>query len=194
MQKLTDLQLASKSPRRREILQQIGVRFSVVEVDVTEERGADESPADYVARLAEDKAKAGYAVSPGIVTLGSDTIVCCADAVLEKPRDFEDFRRMMTLLSGSSHQVLTAVSLCAAAKQETLTSVTTVHFHRLTPAMIEKYWASREPCDKAGGYGIQGLGGLLVEKIEGSYSGVVGLPIELLYTLLPKFEVPFWNE
>ncbi|VUD59901.1 Septum formation protein Maf [Thalassocella blandensis] len=187
------LQLASKSPRRREILQQLGVRFSVVSVDVPEKQDLGESPAEYVQRLASSKALAGYEKFPGIPTLGADTIVCCDEAVLEKPKDEEDFLSMMRRLSGRQHQVLTAVSLCNGSKQKTHLSQTDVSFRTISEAQMLAYWQTGEPQDKAGGYAIQGKGAVFVTHLQGSYSGVVGLPIEVLNTLLTEFDVPVWS-
>ena len=187
------LQLASKSPRRKEILQQLGVRFSVVSVDVPEAREQGETAEVYVRRLAQSKATAGLAMSPEITTLGSDTIVCCDAEVLEKPQDQTDFIRMLTLLSGRKHKVLTAVSLCNSARQITLLSETDVTFRAISEAEMLAYWATGEPQDKAGGYAIQGKGAIFVAGIRGSYSGVVGLPIEVLSPLFDQFAVPVWS-
>lgn len=193
MQMPIDLQLASKSPRRKEILEQIGVRFSVVSVDVPEQQVPGEPPLAYVQRLAQSKAAEGFRQFPGYTTLGSDTIVCCENALLEKPQDKQDFLQMMRQLSGRAHEVLTAVSLCNGELQKTETSITEVLFRRLSDAEMEAYWDTGEPQDKAGGYAIQGMGAVFVERIEGSYSGVVGLPIEMLNRLFHQFDIPVWR-
>lgn len=193
MSETIHLQLASKSPRRREILQQLGVQFSVLDIDVPELRESQESPSDYVCRLASSKALAGLALSPGLPTLGADTIVCCDQEVLEKPSDEEDFLRMMKSLSGRSHSVITAVSLCFGEAQTTLLSQSEVTFRCIEEAEMRAYWLTGEPQDKAGGYAIQGKGALFVTELRGSYSGVVGLPIELLGTLFDEFAVPVWS-
>ncbi|MFL0804185.1 MAG: Maf family nucleotide pyrophosphatase [Agarilytica sp.] len=196
-----ELQLASKSPRRRELLDQIGVRYKVVSVDVPEQREPSESPLAYVTRLALSKSEAGAQAFPGLPTLGSDTIVVCDGKVLEKPADFDDFRRMMRLLSASSHSVITAVAVCVTDEQGCLLSeqtcadysATDVCFRSLSDIEIEQYWQTGEPQDKAGGYAIQGLGATFVREIHGSYSGVVGLPIETLVPLLDDHGVKVWN-
>lgn len=187
------LQLASKSPRRRELLTQIGVRYSVVEVNVPERKLDSESPLDYVCRLAKDKACAGALKFPGIATLGSDTIVCLGDEVLEKPKDENDAVAMLQRLSGASHTVYTAIALTDGDKIDVAYSDTKVRFRKITNAEAHAYWATGEAADKAGAYGIQGLGAVFVEQITGSYSGVVGLPIETLYPMLKAFDIPVWQ-
>ena len=187
------LYLASKSPRRAEILQQIGVNFEIVTVDVAEIPHEGESPHDYVLRLARSKAEAGFAVNKTFPTLGSDTIVHFDGQILEKPKSFEEFSQVMHQLSGATHQVLTAVSVVSSDEIQTALSVSNVTFRILTDELISRYWQSGEPHDKAGGYGIQGLGAVFVEKIEGSYSGIVGLPIETLTPLLEYFKISYWS-
>lgn len=193
------LYLASQSPRRRELLAQIGVNFEVLWVDVPEERQTGESPADYVTRLAADKAKAGGALlaasaKPAAPVLGADTVVVLGDQVLEKPSDAETAKVMLLQLANREHQVMTAVSFYAAEQQQTMLSVTKVQFRDIGEDEAERYWATGEPQDKAGGYGIQGLGAVFVTSIEGSYTGVVGLPIEQTYELLMRFGVPCWQK
>ena len=172
------LYLASGSPRRKELLTQLGYQFERVVVDVEEQHQVGESPADYVQRLSVDKAMAGVAVVDGKVpVLGADTIVVSGDRILEKPKDFDDARQMLSLLSGKRHQVMTAVTVASEERCETRLVVTDVWFKTLSDKEIEDYWQSGEPQDKAGSYGIQGIGGKFVERIDGSYYAVVGLPL-----------------
>ncbi len=195
--------LASQSPRRREILQQIGVQFTLVSVDVAEFRSQGEAPLEYVQRLARDKALAGLAaltqntrVAEGqrAVVLGADTIVISpAGDVLEKPADCQQCVEMLQALSGQTHRVATAISVVDGQKQATQVSQTSVTFRELSTCECVDYWHTGEPQDKAGGYAIQGLGAIFVESIQGSYSGVVGLPIETLWPLLKEFSVPWWG-
>ncbi|WP_064601786.1 Maf family protein [Photobacterium sp. J15] len=172
------LYLASGSPRRKELLTQLGYSFERVVVDVEECHQVGESPADYVQRLSQDKAIAGVQETDGhIPVLGSDTIVVVDDKILEKPKDFADAQRMLRLLSGRKHQVMTAVTLATSIRSKTKLVVTDVWFKALSEQEIESYWQSGEPQDKAGSYGIQGLGGKFIERIDGSYYAVVGLPL-----------------
>lgn len=170
--------LASASPRRRELLTQLGVNFTLVSADIDETPLQGELPAHYVARLAQQKARAGLArlteVKP---VLGADTIVVADNCLLGKPADFAAFRHTMQQLSGRSHQVLTAVALLDARRCLTAVVSTDVWFRPLTDNDISWYWHTGEPQDKAGGYGIQGLGGKFVQRLNGSYSAVVGLPL-----------------
>lgn len=194
-----DLYLASQSPRRRELLSQIGVRHALVSVKVPEVHAADERPADYVRRLARAKAQAGYTEVLHLgwdrrPVLGADTIVVCDQQILEKPRTAEEGAAMLRQLSGRSHQVLTAVVLCEGERIEQQLAVTEVYFRRIDDAEMATYWQSGEPRDKAGGYAIQGLGAVFVLGIEGSYSNVVGLPLEATFKLLQEFGVPWWQE
>lgn len=187
---LPALYLASRSPRRAEYLRLLGVDFQVVDVELDETPGAHEDPARYVERLARAKAAAGAAAVHGIrPVLAADTTVVAAGTILGKPRDGADARRMLTRLSGGWHTVLTAIALvdggCDARCVETR-----VQFRALTALEIDRYWASGEPVDKAGAYGIQGLGGALVARIDGSYSNVVGLPLAETVALLDARGIP----
>lgn len=188
--------LASQSPRRRELLKQIGVRFQLLATSVDESTRDGEAAADYVVRLAEAKAAAGAAIlaehGDHHRVLDADTSVVVDGQTLVKPLDREDAFRMLRLLSGRTHQVLSAISLVGGGRQETRLSVTEVTFRALSDELIDLYWQSGEPRDKAGAYGIQGLGAVFVEKMSGSYSGVVGLPLEVLVPLLDDFKVPYW--
>ncbi|MCG5500644.1 Maf family protein [Ectothiorhodospira lacustris] len=170
--------LASASPRRRELLDQIGVAWRAHPVDVDETPQAGESPADFARRMAAAKAWAGYESAPSpLPVLGADTVVSLDGDILGKPRDREDAMAMLGRLSGRSHTVLSAVALIHQGICHQALSTTRVCFRVLSPDDMSAYWASGEPTDKAGAYGIQGLGALFVAHIEGSYSGVVGLPL-----------------
>ncbi|MGE0486741.1 MAG: nucleoside triphosphate pyrophosphatase [Gammaproteobacteria bacterium] len=170
------LVLASRSPRRAELLRQLDVSFVVVAADIDESPLGGERSADYVARVAQAKATAVH--DDGVAILAADTCVCVDGEIFGKPRDREDAFRMLRTLSGRWHEVHTAVALRAPNHGITATVVTTrVEFAALDDALLEAYWATGEPADKAGAYGIQGVGGALVRRIEGSYSAVVGLPL-----------------
>ncbi|MGF1700066.1 Maf-like protein [Photobacterium makurazakiensis] len=172
------LYLASGSPRRKELLTQLGYTFERIVVDVEEQHQPGELPADYVQRLSKEKATAGVAASDGQrPVLGADTIVVVDETILEKPQDFADAKRMLSLLSGRQHQVMTSVTLATAMRQQTTLVITNVWFKTLSDKEIEAYWHSGEPQDKAGSYGIQGIGGKFIERIDGSYYAVVGLPL-----------------
>ena len=175
---MTTIALASASPRRRELLTQLGVNYQLVKIDVDETQLPDEVAADYVLRLAKAKAAAGLqAVDGKMPALGADTIVVVDGLVLGKPKDHADFMRMMKLLSGRSHQVMTAVAIADESTLHAVTVSTDVWFSVLSDDEIAQYWLSGEPQDKAGGYGIQGIAGRFIEKINGSYFAVVGLPL-----------------
>ena len=180
--------LASGSPRRQELLTQLGVAFEKIVPGIEEQRRPQESAQQYVTRLAREKAQAGVAmVNEDLPVLGADTIVILNGEVLEKPRDAAHAAEMLGKLSGETHQVMTAVAL--ADRQNTLDAlvVTDVTFRVLSEHDIAGYVASGEPLDKAGAYGIQGLGGCFVRKINGSYHAVVGLPLVETYELLSNF-------
>ncbi len=169
--------LASQSPRRRELLDQVGVSHRVVRVEVDETRRPSEVPAVYVERLARAKALAGLAAAGAGPVLGADTAVVLDDAVLGKPADRDAALAMLARLSGCRHEVLTAVALADGDAIACRLSVSHVTFRELAPSEIEAYWATGEPADKAGGYAIQGRAALFVTRLEGSYSGVMGLPL-----------------
>ena len=181
--------LASKSPRRRELLTQIGVNFSVLSVDVDETRLQGESPKDYVQRVAIAKAQTAWdslAEQDKKPVLGSDTSVVLANDVLGKPVDTEDAKRMLQQLSGRSHQVMTAVAVASKDKIKCELSISLVTFAVLSDADIAWYIATNEGVDKAGGYAVQGLAALFIEQIEGSYSGIMGLPLRETGLLLTQ--------
>ena len=172
----TGLYLASSSPRRREILKALGLEFSVQAVDVDEHRLADESAQQMVLRLAIAKAAAAK-VEAGSLVIGSDTAVVLDDEVLGKPVGKDDAIATLLRLAGRQHSVLTAVALRGPGGVSTALSSTNVCFREISRDEALAYWHSGEPRDKAGAYGIQGLGGAFVTSISGSYSGVVGLPV-----------------
>ena len=185
---MVSLYLASGSPRRQELLTQLGISFEKVVPGIEEVRRPHEEAQHYVARLAREKAQAGVAlVCEDRPVLGADTIVILNGEVLEKPRDEAHAAAMLRMLSGNTHQVMTAVAL--ADSQHTLDClvITEVTFRTLSDDDIAAYVASGEPLDKAGAYGIQGLGGCFVRKINGSYHAVVGLPLVETYELLSNF-------
>ncbi len=184
----TNLVLASGSPRRRELLSQLGYQFEILVPNVEEKRLDEESPVQYVERLSKDKALAGLNMAnQNAVVLGSDTIVVQDDRVLEKPQNFSHAKQMLQHLSGTRHQVMTAVTVASKQKYRSVVVTTEVWFKPLSDQEIEQYWQTGEPCDKAGSYGIQGLGGRFVTRIEGSYHAVVGLPLYETDQLLHEF-------
>lgn len=186
------LVLASASPRRRELLDQIGVTYRVIVHDTDETRVPAESPETYVSRLARQKAASVNAlpdVCGRLPVLGADTIVVCDQVVLGKPVDEEDAARMLGMLSGRRHDVLTAVCVMQGPQAKAVTVRTGVWFRALSDNDIAAYWRSGEPAGKAGAYAVQGLGALFVASIEGSYSAVVGLPIFETGQLLAGFGV-----
>lgn len=180
--------LASQSPRRKALLAQLGIDFTQISVEVDETPLADETPEQLVARLALLKAQAGkeagYNDKP---VLGSDTVVVSQGKALGKPKDFADFSRMMHMLSGQQHSVLTAIALVNSKQQMCKVVETTVTFKPLSPQEISDYWQTGEPQDKAGGYGIQGKAGAFVTQLNGSYFAVVGLPLYETQQLLIEF-------
>lgn len=192
------LYLASGSPRRRDILTQIGVRFAVLRPQVEEIRQQGETPLSYVQRLALTKARAGWRQMrslglPQAPVLGADTIGIIDGQVLEKPRDRDHAAELLRLLSGREHCVVTAVAITDGVGETCRCSETRVCFRALEESEISRYWATGEPRDKAGGYGIQGLGGVFVSELHGSYSNVVGLPIEATVPLLAAYNVSWWQ-
>ena len=189
-----DLLLASASPRRSDLLKQMGVNFSVLAVDIDESRCGGESPVDYVSRLAIEKAQAGFSRQNGqLPSLGADTVVVFDGQIFTKPVDQEQARTMLMALSGKQHSVFTAVAINNGTDTTMAVSETRVKFRTISESECLIYWQSGEPEGKAGGYAIQGRGGIFVEKLEGSYSGVVGLPLAETEQLLKMFSVPLWN-
>ncbi len=176
------LTLASGSPRRRQLLEMLGIPLRVIPANLPEVRRVHETPVDYVERLAREKALS----VPGRLVLGADTTVVVRDAVLEKPSDEADALRMLQKLTGRTHQVVTSVALAAGEALHQATDVTNVTFRRVDDAFLEAYIATGEPMDKAGAYGIQGYGAALIERIEGDFFSVMGLPVRLVLQLLEK--------
>jgi septum formation protein len=175
-----DLVLASQSPRRSELLRVAGFTFRVRSRPVEEVRGQDEDPREYALRLARAKAEAAWEGGDEVV-LGADTIVVLGDDVLEKPADANDARRMLEALSGRSHTVITGICLRHRRGAILDSESTLVHFAALEHAEIEAYVASGEPMDKAGAYAIQGLASKFIDRIEGCYFNVMGLPLARFY-------------
>jgi septum formation protein len=176
------LYLASRSPRRRELLLQIGVSHDLLDIEVDEGVWAGESPSDYVLRLSQEKAMAGLAARRGVKNLpvlAADTTVVTAGSMLGKPTDREHGLWMLRQLSGATHRVYTAVALGNGHKEGLATrlSVSEVSFRPLSESEMAAYWASGEPADKAGGYAVQGLAAQFISELRGSYSGVMGLPL-----------------
>jgi len=175
---LMDIHLASSSPRRHEILGALGLRFTAAGVDIDETRYDGEPVAEMVVRLAVGKAAAARAsVDQSLPVIGADTAVAVDGRVLGKPVSGDDAAQMLAALSGRTHEVLTGVALDYAGRVRTATSVTVVRFREISPDEARAYWHTGEPLDKAGAYAVQGVGGIFVEDISGSYSGVVGLPV-----------------
>jgi len=187
--KFPSIYLASTSPRRRELLAQIGVEFSLISIDVDESRFANELAQDYVKRVALAKAQAGWNSLENAdkrPVLGSDTSVVLAGDVLGKPHNDADARDMLQRLSGERHQVMTAVAIVTAEKTWIELNTSTVTFAPLSQQDIDWYISTKEGVDKAGGYAVQGLAALFIEQIEGSYSGIMGLPIRETGLLLTQ--------
>lgn len=170
--------LASASPRRRELLQQIGIDFTVAPADINESVQPGETPEAYVRRMALEKAAAGQAAAPaGSCVLGADTAVVIDGRILGKPLDRADGVAMLQQLGSRTHQVMSGIAVTSAETVREALSITDVSFGPVSAAAAEHYWETGEPADKAGGYGIQGLGAVFVRGLSGSYSGVVGLPL-----------------
>jgi septum formation protein len=190
--------LASGSPRRRALLKQIGVPFQVLSVAVDESIAPAETPAAYVSRLAEAKADAGRRQalargSPPRPVLAADTAVVIDGEILGKPNDCGDAQRMLRLLSGRSHEVLTAVALATEGRLTSCISRSEVRFREISALEAREYWNTGEPRDKAGAYAIQGHGAVFVADLNGSYSGVMGLPLYETAEFLRLAGVPRWR-
>lgn len=186
--------LGSASPRRAELLQQIGVRFEVMVADIDESVQAEEDPQRYVTRMAEAKAQRVWQANretglARLPVLAADTTVVLDDRIMGKPADRDDAIAMLTSLSGRTHEVLTAVSLLADEHQSTRLSRSRVTFCQLEGVDIERYWSTGEPADKAGAYAIQGKAAVFIESLQGSYSGVMGLPLFEVGQLLEELDV-----
>ena len=185
--------LASQSPRRRELLDRIGVGYEVLPVDIDETPAAGEGAERLVLRLALEKARRGQELGGGrLPALGADTAVVLDGKILGKPADRADGLALLERLSGRTHRVVTGVAV-SGEREATRLSVSQVTLRSTTSAERERYWASGEPADKAGAYAIQGRGGVLVERLEGDYTGVMGLPLLETTQLLDELDIP-WRE
>lgn len=185
--------LASASPRRRELLTQIGVPHITVSTDIDEGLRDGEKASDYVLRLAKEKALAARNLNPSLPVLAADTTVVVDGVVFGKPLDRSEGIAMLRQLSGREHEVLTAVALADVAGVRERLSSSTVRFRPLLPEECAAYWETGEPRDKAGGYAIQGLGAVFIEFLRGSYSGVMGLPLYETGELLNAAGIPYWR-
>jgi septum formation protein len=186
--KNTTIILASQSPRRKQLLEQIGINPECRPVDIDETKCESETPLEYCQRLALEKAQTGWQNSnKDKVVLGSDTIVVFDGETLGKPKDKDDAFRMLKLLSGQTHQVITAVSVVYNNNHKTVVSFSDVEFRELDANEIHDYIASKEPMDKAGSYGIQGLAAQWIKNVSGSYSGIMGLPLYETSELLREY-------
>jgi septum formation protein len=189
------LYLASASPRRRALLEQIGIEYEARPVQVDESRQPREPPRDYVTRLARAKAETAWTLfgpDAARAVLAADTAVVLADAILGKPRDRSEALAMLGRLSGRMHEVFTAVALRTARGLESRVSASRVKLRELKPDEIESYWDTGEPSDKAGAYAIQGRAAVFIETLEGSYSGVMGLPLFETAELLARAGIGTW--
>lgn len=191
--------LASTSPRRKELLQQIGIEFTQLAIDIDENVKEGETPTEYVLRLAKEKSKTGFgALSAqqqiGSLVLAADTTVICDELILAKPESLSDCQRILGQLSGREHSVQTAIGLFGMDVNIQQVVTTQVTFRELSEAEIETYWHTGEPQDKAGSYGIQGFAAVFVESIIGSYSNVVGLPLCETAALLNQYNIPLWQD
>lgn len=184
------LYLASRSPRRQELLRQVNLPFEVLPVDVPEQHLPGQPPAEYARSVALSKAQAAMRLAAApLPVLGADTDVVLDGEILGKPANRAAALAMLAKLSDRSHEVFSAVAVVSGARAETILSVSRVTFGKITAAMAAAYWESGEPADKAGAYAIQGLGARFVRHIEGSYSGVMGLPLYETCELLNRFGV-----
>ncbi|WEJ73282.1 Maf family protein [Pseudomonas sp. PSE14] len=193
---MSQLYLASSSPRRRELLTQIGLPFHIVPASVDETPQAGESAVAYVERLAREKALAGLhflAQRADVCVLGADTAVVLDGRILGKPADRAEALGMLQALSGREHEVLTAVAVANRDRCEARVVSSRVTFRSVSMEEAERYWETGEPHDKAGGYAIQGLAAVFVSRVEGSYSAVVGLPLCETAALLADFSIPCWQ-
>jgi septum formation protein len=188
--------LASGSPRRRELLQQIGVSFQVIGTDLDETALQGESPLAYVSRLAQAKATVGWERSRDLgraPVLAADTAVVLDGRILGKPKGLDDAMAMLLELSGRTHEVLTAVALRSSSGTEGKVSRSTVTFRSIDPSEARAYWETGEPSDKAGAYAIQGYAAIFISDLQGSYSGVMGLPLFETAALLEAAGVTCWH-
>ena len=184
--------LASQSPRRQELLGQIGISFELVHAEIDETPMENEDPGQYVERIAAEKALNAFQTDMSKPLLAADTSVICEGTILGKPKDEKDFLAMFERLSDNVHQVITAIAVTNSkevAAIKTRVSVSEVIFRKITRNEALHYWQTGEPADKAGGYGIQGSGAVFIKQICGSYSGIMGLPLFETAELLKEFEI-----
>lgn len=195
---MSQLILASQSPRRAELLTQMGLPYEVHVADIDESRLSDEPPSAYVERLAREKCVRGLELAKAssaefFAAVGADTIVLLDDEILGKPRGLTEGTAMLRRLSGRTHEVLSGVAVGDGVRLESTVVSSRVTFRSLDEAEIAAYWATGEGADKAGSYGIQGIGGILVERLEGSFSAVMGLPVQETEALLQSLDVDTWS-
>jgi septum formation protein len=185
---MTTIFLASTSPRRRELLAQLGVNFDVISIDIDEAVLANEKPVDYVSRVAKEKAQAGWAECRDVksIVIAADTSVIIDQQILGKPKNLPQAQAMLALLSGRTHQVISVVALMSEKGLAIKLNENTVRFSKLTEQKMAWYLATQEGMDKAGGYAVQGLAARFIEHIEGSYSGIMGLPLHETAILLEQ--------
>ncbi len=184
--------LASQSPRRQELLSQIGIEFELVHAEIDETPLKNEESGQYVQRIAAEKALNAFRTDMSKPLLAADTSVICDDRILGKPENEQDFLAMFEILSDNAHQVITAIAVTdkqEASAIKTSESVSEVLFRKITRNEAIHYWQTGEPVDKAGGYGIQGKGAVFIRQISGSYSGIMGLPLFETAELLKEFNV-----
>lgn len=186
--------LASQSPRRAELLKQMGMPFDVLVTDLDERREPGERPEAYVDRLAREKCEAGVkrCPEPPLAVIGADTVVVLDNEILGKPQSINEGRAMLSRLSGKTHQVLTGVAVSDGTRLEAAVVSSLVTFKALSEGDLDAYLATGEGRDKAGSYGIQGIGGVFVEHIQGSFSAVMGLPVFETERLLEELQVDTW--
>ncbi|MGB0998215.1 MAG: Maf family protein [Pseudomonadales bacterium] len=188
-----DILLASSSPRRVNLLEQMGLTFDVMSPDVDESVMPDEAPHAYVERLSRSKAAAGLAHGSNQVVIAADTIVTLDDAILGKPSGPDDGKQMLLALAGRAHRVLTGLTVATQQEAKSQVVASNVWFRAISEQEAAAYWQTGEPSDKAGSYGLQGIGSIFVQRVEGSPSAVIGLPVEETETLLTYFGVDTWS-
>ena len=188
---MKQIYLNSTSPRRKLLLEQMGIDFEVVHHPISEGVNAGENPLDYVVRMSKEKAKAGFGAKG--LAIGADTIVSIGNRIFGKPKSVGDAKETLEILSGCEHVVLTVVAVFDGKKLEHVISESKVQIKKLSFQEIDDYCKTGEPLDKAGSYGIQGIGGIFVHQIKGSYSGIVGLPLFETEQLLSRFKIDTWS-
>lgn len=184
---MSKLILASASPRRRELLQDLGYPFEIITADCKEIIDPDLSIAEAIQQIAYQKAETVWKVNKDAIVIGADTMVCYGGKMLGKPKDRNDAKQMLEMLSGKTHMVISGVAILSQDKKETFYEETRVAFYPIEEELLNKYLDSEEPYDKAGAYGIQGMGKLFVKEISGDYFNVVGLPIASVYRHLKTY-------